>query len=83
MDIEKELRQKEDHIYSGNWLPDRQARNAEINEELFQLELDLLSGKKKHPQECRGCKKKEPSDCHYCKKRTFTILWDTIPFELN
>ena len=71
--------QRDDSIYSVNWLPDKQARNAELDEEMFQLELDFLSGKKQHPQECRGCKKKEPSDCHYCEKRTFTILWDTIP----
>ena len=71
--------QRDDLIYSGNWLPDRQARSAELDEEMFQLELDFLSGKKQHPQECRGCKKLEPSDCHLCEKRTFTILWDTIP----
>ena len=71
--------QRDDLIYSGNWLPDRQARSAEIDKEMFQLELDFLSGKKQHPQECRGCKQKEPSDCHFCEKRTFTILWDTIP----
>jgi hypothetical protein len=70
--------QKDGQIYSGNWIPDRQARSAEIDEEMFQLELDFLSGKKSHPQECHRCKKTEPSDCHFCEKRTFTILWDTI-----
>jgi|TARA_R110000824_G_scaffold332148_1_gene518771 hypothetical protein len=72
-------REKRDSlIYSGNWIPDKQARSMEADEELFQLELDFLSGKASHPAECKGCPSLEPSDCHYCEKRTFTILWDTI-----
>jgi len=75
----REIRDRD--IYSYNWIPDGEMRNAERDKEMFQLELDFLSGKKSHPSECRGCKSTVSTDCHYCEKRTFPILWDTIQTE--
>ncbi len=67
----------EKFVYSSEWIPDEEIRASEREKERLQEELDVLSGKKKHPAECKGCKANDSYACIECPKRTFGL--DYVP----